>query len=183
MNQNSQNCSRQQLWLQMRLQYTEFDRSIEDFTREIGVRCPEGCGVCCTGTYEPEVTSVEAEYAARYILDVRKDLEQRFTLLEDRSYCIFYDESTPLHCMIYEARPIICRGFGFSGYTDKNGKFIYRPCRHMVFTPLEKTETGPLLSAYQSQYLLEYRHKQPISEAIAAAWQKLLYYRSMEEGR
>ncbi len=174
---------RETRWLAMSLQYNELDRRIDEFAQQCGASCPWGCGTCCTADYEPEVTTVEAEFAARWIIDQRPDLEQRFDGIADREYCIFYDQENPFHCMIYAARPIICRGFGFSGYRDKHGSFVYRPCRHMTLTPVSSScSEGPLLPDYQVQYTLEYREVQPISEAIFSAWQKLKYYDSLSGG-
>ncbi len=173
--------SREQRWMSMSLQYMDFDRRIEEFSRESGTVCPSGCGICCTSAYEPEVTAGEAEFAARYIIEARPDLETRFEKFEDRQYCIFYDEHNPYHCMIYSARPVICRGFGFSGYTDKNGNFTYRPCRNMEKVSGDSLfDRGPIISDYQAQYTLDYHEKLPISEAIFTAWQKLCYYDSLE---
>lgn len=168
-------------WKAIALQYSEFDRCIELFSGEAGARCPSGCGICCTGAWEPEVTAPEAEFVARYIIEAREDLQQHFELLQERECCIFYDHHNPYHCMIYSVRPVICRGFGFSGYTDKNGSFIYRPCRHMECSDPRKTPlSGPVLSDFQAQYTLEYREVLPISEAVFNAWQKLQYRFSLE---
>ena len=174
---------RESRWLAMTLQYRDFDKHIDEFSQHCGASCPWGCGTCCTADYEPEVTEPEAEYAARWIIAQRNDLEQCFQQLDQRDCCIFYDQDNPFHCMIYPVRPIICRGFGFSGYRDKHGGFVYRPCRHMSITPAEegRCSDGPLLTDYQVQYTLEYREVRPISEAIHAAWQKMKFYASLSD--
>ncbi len=156
-------------------QYEQFEKEIIQFTKEAGIRCPEGCGACCSAAYEPEVSLPEGEYAARYILEEQQELESRFSMMKKRSCCIFYDESTPFHCMIYPARPVICRGFGFSGYTNKYGEFIYRPCRHMHPSQFkEHYSNGPIISRYQAQVSFGSEFL-PISEAIYLGWQKLKY--------
>ncbi len=155
--------------------YEKFEQESSEFSKEAGIRCPDGCGLCCIASYEPEVTLPEGLYAAWYILEQRRELEKRFSLLEGRSCCIFYDEHTPFHCTIYPARPLICRGFGFSGYTDKHGEFSYRPCRHMRSEEISReAKSGPVLSSFQAQVSFGSAYY-PISDAIFHGWEKLLY--------
>lgn len=165
----------------MTRRYRELDQEVDAFMSVCGSACPSGCGICCTSEYEPEVTPEEGEYAARYIITSRRDLESRFDHMDNRRYCIFYDEQNPLHCMIYPARPVICRGFGFCGYTSKSGSFVYRPCRYMHRTAdLLVPVIGPVLSNYHFQYACS-GYTLPISEAIFQGWQKLRY--RMAEGQ
>lgn len=164
----------------MTQRYRELDEQVRTFMPLCGSACPSGCGICCTSEYEPEVTPEEGEYAAKYIIEFRSDLESRFDRINSREYCIFYDEHSPLHCTIYPVRPVICRGFGFCGYTTKSGGFAYRPCRYMEQTAQPVTiADGPVLSHYHFQYACA-STTLPISDAIFRAWQKLRY--RMAEG-
>jgi Fe-S-cluster containining protein len=96
-------------------------------------RCPRGCGECCL-TFEPDVLEVEALYAAAYLL--RSD-PARAELLESGfpnaagSGCVLASSRGEYHCTIYEARPLICRLFGFSGDRGKDGRTRFRLCSRM----------------------------------------------------
>ncbi len=111
--------------------------------------CPPGCGTCCHG-FMPDVLPVEADYIAFFLLINQNNpgsgQEGHFSLL---SPCPFYAADRPgANCRIYEARPLICRLFGFSGTKTKNGELVYRLCRHMP-TPRGLPGRSPTQEALQ----------------------------------
>ena len=96
------------------------------FASKRGVSCPTGCGRCCE-SFVPDASDAEAEYAARFLILGGHSPDARNTIT---GACPFYHSSSPHHCVIYAARPLVCRLFGFSGTRDKNGRPVFRPCRH-----------------------------------------------------
>lgn len=154
--------------------YAAFDAKIEGFSREYDIRCAFGCGRCCE-EHEPEITPLEGLYAAHWITAVKPHLAAHFERLDARDRCIFYDGASPLHCMIYPARPLLCRAFGYSGTTDKNSRPVYRSCRYM---PDRKELTGdfiPLMTEAGTELVCRQLspESRPVSEAVAEAWRKL----------
>jgi Fe-S-cluster containining protein len=95
----------------------------------------------------PDVLPVEADYIAYYILSASPTSPVSSSNLtappaletwlspkppENPSPCPFHDPNAPgANCRIYEARPLVCRLFGFSSTQTKAGTAVYRLCRHM----------------------------------------------------
>ncbi|MBN2051867.1 MAG: YkgJ family cysteine cluster protein, partial [Spirochaetales bacterium] len=154
--------------------YADFDTKIERFSREKDIRCPYGCGRCCE-EYEPEITPLEALYAAHWISAVKPILAVHFERLASREHCIFYNETDPLHCMIYPARPLLCRAFAYSGTLDKNGAAVYRSCRYMPEKRELREADIPLMTHAGREISFRQGSPQPrpVSEAVAEAWLKL----------
>lgn len=114
--------------------FREVDEAADAFRALTGIRCPDGCGECCTGS-RVEATLAEMLPLA---LDLWQKGEADFWLerisgaLENPS-CVFYrpDPENPLkgRCMVYEMRPLVCRLFGFFVTRNKHGRFVYSGCR------------------------------------------------------
>ncbi|HWP68583.1 MAG TPA: hypothetical protein VN437_04715, partial [Rectinemataceae bacterium] len=72
------------------------------------------------------------------LLTERKDLIDHFIEHKKASEardaaCPFWDPEKPgQNCMVYPARPLICRLFGFCSITDKNGEAAFSLCRQML---------------------------------------------------
>lgn len=97
--------------------------------------CPAGCGSCCA-SYVPQVYSLEALYTAAGCLARDIDYTPVFNAEAVTGHCLFYREDTPGHCGIYEARPLLCRTFGYTSSRDKGGTPQFRLCRHMPPAPV-----------------------------------------------
>ncbi len=131
--------------------YADADRAIETFIARISVEsaretaeadagnfpvCPHGCGKCCE-TYYPEVSAVEAECIALHLAATAWEMAMGGVACGDGKPngtggpCPFYRADNALHCGIYPVRPLICRLFGFTSDTDRNGIVRFRYCRHM----------------------------------------------------
>ncbi len=120
--------------------------------KEARLACPAGCGCCCLG-FMPDLTGTEAAYMASYLLDMVPDIDNpedieglalRLGKKEPGSpvkgSCPFHDSSRRgQNCLIYPARPLICRLFGFSAMRDKWGEPTFTLCRHMP-SPLGEYE-------------------------------------------
>ena len=52
--------------------------------------------------------------------------------------CPFFDSDSPYHCTIYNGRASICRLFGASGFRDKFGNEVWKPCKFYPAELLEK---------------------------------------------
>lgn len=109
------------------------DEATARFARASGVTCPTGCGLCCEAS-SPAIAAAEAEYLARYAL--ARDAPGLATVRDRRGVtarpCPFYDPASHDHCTVYEARPLVCRLFGYAGSTDRDGRRAYRLCRYMT---------------------------------------------------
>ena len=98
------------------------------------IACPDRCGTCCLH-FVPDTMPVEADRLAFYLLTKRKDLIDHFIENKKASEgrdaaCPFWDPEKPgQNCMVYPARPLICRLFGFCSITDKNGEPAFSLCR------------------------------------------------------
>ena len=112
-----------------------------------GPRCIEGCGSCCHN-FEPHILESEALYLAAWLIENQSERAEKLingTYLPPsgkfEKTCIFFDESTPYHCTVYNGRCLICRLFGYSGDYDKNGKIRFTACK---FYPDEKLKEQKL---------------------------------------
>ena len=157
--------------------YNRLDLRTHLFASEYGITCPSGCGSCCQN-YEPEISSAEANYAAAWIIKSNAGLSSLFKNISERKTCIFFNPQSPDHCMIYNARPLMCRAFGFSGVKDKYGNHKYKTCGLME---VKKNLTGSYIPimAEEGITLLNnctgMEETLPVSEAVDKAWQKLSF--------
>jgi len=113
--------------------YAEAGLRTAAWARDPGFGCPHGCGVCCEA-FVPDCLPVEAEYLAHYLLSEKPAAAAR--MLEPSSgpqpvSCPLYDPSSPFHCSVYAARPLVCRLFAFAGSRRKQGGWAFKLCRHM----------------------------------------------------
>lgn len=117
--------------------YAEVDRATTDFAAASGLRCPSGCGICCT-RFTPTVSELEARYIADYLVSTGATDHAALgnhggrparTNSTNGVGCPFYDGVR--HCTIYPARPLICRLFGFAGSRAKDGEMQFSVCREM----------------------------------------------------
>lgn len=114
--------------------YARIERETAAFSRETGVSCPPGCGVCCTAI-DFGVSRPEALRVAEFLLDHPAILERFLAQKVEepptgKTQCPLYDpENEAAHCTVYEARPLLCRTFAFSAHREKDGSLAYAPCR------------------------------------------------------
>ena len=105
------------------------------FSRETGIRCPVGCGECCTAI-DFVVSQPEAEEVAEFLLEHPAALARfEAQTIEDprelgrKVSCPLYDAGADAaHCTVYSARPLLCRTFAFSAHREKTGGVVYAPC-------------------------------------------------------
>lgn len=125
-------------------------REFSDAVRNKGlvVGCPANCGTCCEH-FVPDVVPVEADFLAYYLILRRPTLINRIgdCLATSRSVdsCPFWDEKgNGKNCLVYEARPLICRLFAYSAVHSKKGEPSYAFCKRFEMdTKLDsRTYTG-----------------------------------------
>ena len=151
--------------------YRQADGAAASWQARSGFACPPGCGVCCE-RFDPLLSAPEADGLAAWLLAYGRGL---VGALEDppeaapgpvsappsasgpgRSRCPFHDPSRALHCLVYPARPLVCRLFGFAGSAGKRGETVFRPCPHgpagfrppapLSAVPARMSESGHLLA-------------------------------------
>ncbi len=111
------------------LLYDRIEQETEAFCQEYGVHCAFGCGTCCEH-FMPDITPLEARMVAAYLLLVSKDASLREKLSDSHlDHCPLYDPSTPYHCQVYAARPLICRLFAQCASRAKNGDAHFHRCK------------------------------------------------------
>ncbi len=101
--------------------------------------CPSGCGLCCAN-FTPDILPAEAELLAFFLLTEKPELAEKVQSLDSvaksSSTCPFWDPSKPgQNCMVYPARPLICRLFGFSSVRTKKQEPQFSLCKHMHAIP------------------------------------------------
>ncbi|HNX75876.1 MAG TPA: YkgJ family cysteine cluster protein [Candidatus Rifleibacterium sp.] len=108
----------------------KINRDTKAFKNLAGINCDNHCAECCR-YQDISATTLEflpfAWHASKLgVLDYWFDkIEQHAS-----SQCIFALTGTETWgCSIYPARGLICRLFGFSAVTDKNGLPVYGACR------------------------------------------------------
>ncbi len=112
------------------------------------VACPSGCGLCCA-SFTPDILPAEAELLAFFLLTEKPELGEKVQSLapaaKSSETCPFWDPSKPgENCMVYPARPLICRLFGFSSVKTKKQEPQFSLCKHMRAIPgiMERRFTG-----------------------------------------
>lgn len=109
------------------------DHDIKLFKIKSGIDCCKHCSECCNFA-EILATPLEFLPFAWHAFKIGQ-LDHWFNIVDQaspNSSCIFHrQQEGNWGCEIYPARGLICRLFGFSASTDKNGKPVYAACRTM----------------------------------------------------
>lgn len=187
----------------LRAQYERIESQTAAFSRATGISCPSGCGECCE-TIDFAVSSPEAERVAEFLLDERPDLLAKFEAGPVHGFeagkvrCPFYDpDNLAAHCTVYEARPLLCRAFAFSGHRGKDG-VKYAPCHRFRETPegnalVEKVQADtragrtPALPILSDEWLVVWsldpasRDALPMGPSVRRALESLRMRRSLTQ--
>ncbi len=133
--------------------YADLDGRTAAFSQSRNIRCPLGCGTCCS-SFEPDITYAEGKYVAHYLLTTSPSLIDRLSTRATDKGCVFYEPDGIYHCTIYAVRPLVCRAFGFSASAGKDGQPRFAGCKRM---PGAKTTASPLgESEYAPPVMSEY---------------------------
>lgn len=115
--------------------YERIDRSVGAFANASGLKCPPGCGECCTN---PHIEVVESDMLVMAQALVTKGLgESTFRRLEAMgesgdSHCVMFQPGSKPgqgRCLSYEERPSLCRLFGFAKVHTKEKSETLATCR------------------------------------------------------
>jgi len=116
--------------------FKEVDLAVQQFQNLTGIRCPDGCGECCSRS-RVETTIIELMPLALQIWS-SQTAEYWLARIHEAAndpVCVFYNTQIDIpsrgRCMIYPMRPLICRLFGFFTVRNKYGKYAYGSCREI----------------------------------------------------
>ena len=106
--------------------YEEIDRQTAALKAMTGLRCPPGCGRCCSSR-EIDATELEMLPVARELFRRREAVSwlERLRAADDEGPCVFYQPERSARgegcCGIYILRPALCRLFGYGAVKNKYG--------------------------------------------------------------
>ena len=138
--------------------YDETKSEITSFSEKEGVKCPPGCGICCS-RFLPDITKYESLFLSAFIAFSEKKEEIMGRLGSAKGQkngpCPLYDESKAYHCMCYEARPLICRLFAATCFAGKSGERKFSHCHlNAAFKgPDSIDESAPMMGNYGQKML------------------------------
>ena len=178
--------------------YDDAGRQMAAWARQVGLGCPQGCGICCEG-FVPDVLPVEAGYLASWLL---AEQPQRVARLLERppgpapAACPLYDPAAPAaHCTVYPGRPLVCRLFGYAGMRTRHGGWAFRLCRHMpapdgwdarAVADRPDLPSPPVMGDIQAQVPGlrpgDAPFRRPLPDALREALQRLLLRRARSSG-
>jgi Fe-S-cluster containining protein len=119
--------------------YAQIDKSVAEFQLKSGLRCPKGCGACCSSAHV-EVTVLEMLPVACEILRQGEAVVwlKRLASQENPGRCRLYladpGEAAAGHCGFYKWRPVLCRLFGFAAIRNRIGEKILSVCKQIKQT-------------------------------------------------
>lgn len=177
--------------------FNALDNEISLFQAKSELKCVASCGKCCT---KPDIEASVLEFlpfAYHAYKEGRAEEILRMVETTDSSICIllqhFIGKSDAGFCGEYRNRGLICRLFGFSARTDKNGArnlVTCSPIKSAQPIQYEKVSTSissgvvqvPIMSHYfMMLYAIDYQMASkfyPINEAIRLAIETVLSYYS-----
>ena len=174
---------------------TEFDRNVSKYGDKI--KCSKGCSKCCSQIFK--ITQIDAIIIADYLNKLSNEnktrLKEKAIIYLNELSVQFPKENNSLdeysvksklpcpalngvgECMIYEARPVICRRFGPPVYDYKNPEKLFACELNFkdgeeiiddLLIPLQ-TEIGMMWDDLKRIFNEEYDEKKIASTTIAEA--------------
>lgn len=174
--------------------YERLDNEIGKMQKESGLHCLAGCGECCK---KPDIESTPLEFlplALQLYDEGRAEIALEEIKQKKDSLCyVFRPHLTNFGglCNEYPNRGLICRLFGFTARTNKEGeselvtcKFIKEQQKDAYNQVVSELKTGkkiPIMSNYYTR-LSSIDHNlvtfYPINDAIVKALETVLHYYS-----
>ena len=106
------------------------DKAVSTFSYRSAIACIPKCGQCCLN---PDIETTILEFLpAAYHIFIEDKYQNFIENIENKKddICIFYNPLlTEGNCMNYKYRGLICRLFGYSKKTDKNGNHTLATCK------------------------------------------------------
>ena len=177
--------------------FDSLEKDVNKFKEVTGLTCPAGCIHCCL---KEDIEATVLEFLPlSYELYRLKEGDRYLDLLESGVHknCILFNPlSTDTFnggCSLYDKRGLICRLFGFSSVTDKNGMPRLITCKTLKEKlPYLNKDTAklasenriPAISKYQSRlYSIDFvlaGKRYPVNTAIKKALEMVLFYYSFK---
>ena len=110
--------------------FRQADRHVSGFQAKSKLTCISNCNYCCTKA-DIETTIIEFLPAA-YHLFITDEYNQVLDNIENKTdeSCVFFNPFNPSGaCTYYAHRGMLCRLFGFSRKTGKDGSLILTTCK------------------------------------------------------
>ena len=172
--------------------YARLDKEIDTLQQSSGIHCLSGCGECCK---KPDIECTPLEFLplALELFDEGR-AEQAWEELQNNSQSLCYVFRPHITnfgglCNAYPNRGLICRLFGFTARTNKEGqrelvtcKFIKEEQAQAFASVSEELKAGkkiPVMSEYYTRLtsidptLAEFY---PINQAIQKALEVVMHY-------
>jgi len=166
--------------------YAEMADTFSAYQSGTGLKCPAGCGRCCTNP-EIEASVLEMIPFALKIYD-QGQLDEWLLKLDERAnpQCILLETdelSGKTKCISYNERPSVCRMFGVAGTYNKHQEATLAICKLLkdlhtdLPVPSESTPLIPHWSGKLSGLDPELmKNKLPINLAMKTALEKIAFY-------
>lgn len=166
--------------------YAEMSDTFSAYQSSTGLKCPPGCGRCCTNP-EIEASILEMIPFALRIYD-QGQLDEWLLKIDERKnpQCILLETNEvtgKTQCISYHERPSLCRMFGVAGTLNKHNEVTHAICKLLkelnvdLPMPTEFTPLIPQWSAKLSALDPELISKKlPINLAIKGALEKIAFY-------
>ena len=178
--------------------YSEIDVMTGAVRLSTGLRCPQGCGLCCT-SQDVEATALECLPLAQAVyrrgeVEITMEAIDRKRTQGDFSCVLYHPDGSDLgrgRCAYYKFRPLVCRLFGFSFRRNRFGELELCACRVAKEKRYEdlpaldwKSPSGLITPVYQDMFMrisslhpgIGYR-LQPMNRAIKEALAYLYWKR------
>lgn len=179
--------------------YTRLDKEIEKMQKSSGLHCLSGCGECCK---KPDIECTPLEFLplALELFDQGK-AEQAWEELQEKKKDLCYVFRPHITnfgglCSAYPNRGMICRLFGFTARTNKEGQQELVTCKFIkehqaeafdrVVVELKEGKKIPVMSEYYTRLtsidptLAEFH---PINTAIQKALEIVMHYYAYRKRR
>ncbi len=172
--------------------YQKSGNAFNQFQKESGLTCLNGCGKCCLN---PDISASLLEMLPLGIelIDNNKAEEVFERLSSPQLHCIFYEKNNPEgnlgQCRAYANRPSICRNFGASARINKLGTKEWVICKLIKEDKKEILDnidinTSPVIGHFSTQIIALDptlgRKLYPINEALRLILEKLLFIKQYE---
>ena len=178
--------------LAVRKVFAEADKVVASYRKSSRIVCELNCYACCT---KPDIKVTILEFLLlAYDLFKKGEAEKVYDEIQafnSGNICkllvpLALNEEEIKGCSDYKYRGLICRMFGFSGCSNKNGDIILSTCKIIKTGQHEKITAAP----YKPPVMSEYYYKLldidrtlcvpmlPINQAILKAIEVVLFHYS-----
>ncbi len=166
-------------------------KDVQSFTTGASVSCVSGCFECCTkNIFATELEFYPLAYHLYKTNQAEFYLEKYNAGNKQASPCVLFNPSmhnNEFGCSQYKYRGLVCRLFGFSFNTGKNGELKFATCKPLKIKYKERLSELPKMQILKPEmknyYSLLYKidfyladEIVPMNEAIVKAIEKVLFH-------